>query len=641
MTDITLRSTKGAPLTHDEVDQNFINLKETADAAFDASAGLGGKAPAAAVGIDDAATNMGTTPGTILSDNGTAKQWFQESEAAIEVAKGVAFQGPTSDASAVSFPTSVDVVKTSGHTTNGDGGDAEYTRVAAPPSHAGYFTDAGGQHFAITKRTVRLSQFGALPSVTDNAAKIAEALFYLNDIGGGCLEIDNEGYYDVASTALLSNLLTHIQIENKAGGIIRGAAGLSSPVMRINGPSSGAAPGMLTIHGLKTDNSQGYTPGGGDYCTGLDLNYLEQVIANGYECFGGDLPANTVSDSGIASVRVRNMILNDCIIRGQGDAAIYPNWDNSGDIDGYVEVNGGVFSRNQQVLSAKRNLRDLVWRGGLLLENRSGITSQWVDNGGWVNPARNVDIDGVVFRKTLANAVQLKGAGKGRITNSRFVDVGYEYNGTGNVGANAISVALHGVPGCYIRNLRFEMQDWVSAQEYAFSVQNDTTSGTISGGKHDIAGCSYSNWYRVSTGSAGNPCRWGRETYPTTAVGVASDHNTASRIDYALTGDARRYTRLGLTSVRETFDTHRAPITVDLSALGTIAAGAQTGVQTVSVPGLTADDNVHLTPLSSTLISNPGIQIAVRPVTDGVQYVVRNAYGSGVSMTSQSIRLSF
>ena len=43
-----------------------------------------GKAEASALGVSGADTNLGTTPGTILSDNGTAKQWFQESEAAIE-----------------------------------------------------------------------------------------------------------------------------------------------------------------------------------------------------------------------------------------------------------------------------------------------------------------------------------------------------------------------------------------------------------------------------------------------------------------------------------------------------------------------------------------------------------------------------
>lgn len=45
------------------------------------------KVNADAIGVSGSDANMGTTPGTILSDNATAKQWFQESEAAIEAAQ--------------------------------------------------------------------------------------------------------------------------------------------------------------------------------------------------------------------------------------------------------------------------------------------------------------------------------------------------------------------------------------------------------------------------------------------------------------------------------------------------------------------------------------------------------------------------
>ena len=627
------------------------NVNNTADmdkpvstavqAALDSIPSAATKVNATAVGIPATDANMGTTPGTILSDNGTAKQWFQESEAAIDVVRGVAFQGPTSDAAAVAFPASVDVVKTSGHTANGDGGDAEYTAIPDVPAHTGYFTDANGRHFAISKRTVRLSQFGALPSVADNSAAISAALFYLNDIGGGCFEIDHEGYYDVAATALLASMTTHIRAENKAGGIIRAAPGLTSSVMRFNGPVGAINGGMLTLHDLKIDNSQGSTPAPGGYCTGLTLNDLEQVISNGFECFGGDQPVNVNADSGISTVRVRTMILNDCIIRGQGDAAIYPSWDNSGDIDGYLEVNGGTFSRNQQVLAAKRNLKDVVWRGGLLLENRGGLTTQWVDNGGWVHPARNLDIDGVLIRKTLANAIQMKGDGRLKVTNSRIIDLGYEYGGTGNVGANARAVVLQGIQRAYIRNLHFEMMDWASAQEYAFSLLNDTTSGTYTTGNHDIDGCSYRNWYRIAIGGDGNPSRWGRENYPSAAPAVASSQHASSRMDYSLAGDSRRYTRIGQTAARETFDTHRLPITVDLTSLGTLAAGSQTAVQSAAVTGLTASDNVHLARLSANLANSPAILISCRTTTDAVQYVIRNSGASGFDFTSQSIRLSF
>jgi len=83
-TSLTLRSTKGAPLTHNEVDANFTALRDTADAAASAVAGIGGKANASALGVTDSATNMGTFTGTIIPDSQTAKQVMQVVETAIE-----------------------------------------------------------------------------------------------------------------------------------------------------------------------------------------------------------------------------------------------------------------------------------------------------------------------------------------------------------------------------------------------------------------------------------------------------------------------------------------------------------------------------------------------------------------------------
>lgn len=104
MTDITLRSIKGAPLTHDELDTNFSNLKETADAAFAAVAGVGGKANAAALGVSDNATTMGTFSGSLISDNVTAKAALQELESAIE--SGAASATTKANASAIGIAAS-------------------------------------------------------------------------------------------------------------------------------------------------------------------------------------------------------------------------------------------------------------------------------------------------------------------------------------------------------------------------------------------------------------------------------------------------------------------------------------------------------------------------------------------------------
>lgn len=86
-TDITLRSVKGSPLTYTELDDNFSNLKETADAAADAVAAVGGKANASAVGIGVNDTSMGTFTGSTIPDSSTAKQGMQALETAVELAE--------------------------------------------------------------------------------------------------------------------------------------------------------------------------------------------------------------------------------------------------------------------------------------------------------------------------------------------------------------------------------------------------------------------------------------------------------------------------------------------------------------------------------------------------------------------------
>ena len=98
-TSITLRSVKGTPLTHNEVDDNFTNLKTTADAAAaDASTAVNAKANASAVGITSGASNMGTYTGSTIPDNETAKQNIQSLETAVETKANASAVGVSSSA---------------------------------------------------------------------------------------------------------------------------------------------------------------------------------------------------------------------------------------------------------------------------------------------------------------------------------------------------------------------------------------------------------------------------------------------------------------------------------------------------------------------------------------------------------------
>ncbi len=99
MTDITLRATKGTPLTHAEVDANFTNLKTTADAAdTNASQAINQKANATSVGVAAGAANMGTYTGTTIPDSETAKQNLQSLETAVETKANATALGVTASA---------------------------------------------------------------------------------------------------------------------------------------------------------------------------------------------------------------------------------------------------------------------------------------------------------------------------------------------------------------------------------------------------------------------------------------------------------------------------------------------------------------------------------------------------------------
>lgn len=98
-TDITLRSTKGSALTHDEMDTNLTNLQTTADDALAATDTLtSDKAEAAALGVANTDQNMGSFTGSTISDNVSAKAGMQALETAVETKANATAVGVTASA---------------------------------------------------------------------------------------------------------------------------------------------------------------------------------------------------------------------------------------------------------------------------------------------------------------------------------------------------------------------------------------------------------------------------------------------------------------------------------------------------------------------------------------------------------------
>lgn len=90
-TELALRTIKGSPLTHEEVDANFTNLRATADTAADDIASLQtdfetvtDKANATAIGIAPTDNDMGAFAGSTIADASTVKDALQALETANE-----------------------------------------------------------------------------------------------------------------------------------------------------------------------------------------------------------------------------------------------------------------------------------------------------------------------------------------------------------------------------------------------------------------------------------------------------------------------------------------------------------------------------------------------------------------------------
>lgn len=138
-----------------------LNNIQMVEAASDLD--VKGKAQAAALGVSGSDTNLGTTPGAILSDNGTAKQWFQESEAAIEGREIAAF------------------------------------------SQAGSYTP--GTVRKKLQQTVYLEDFGAIgDGVTDDSAAFAAAVAFLS--AGGVIRGKHGQRYYLASPPTITKGIT-------------------------------------------------------------------------------------------------------------------------------------------------------------------------------------------------------------------------------------------------------------------------------------------------------------------------------------------------------------------------------------------------------------------------------------------------
>ncbi|MDE2429547.1 MAG: hypothetical protein KGM99_12510 [Burkholderiales bacterium] len=231
-TSITLRNTKGSPLTYNEVDANFTNLAATADAA---TISVSSKSEAVALGVAADAADMGTFTGSTIPDNSDAKEAIQALETAVETkanasALGVAataadmgtFTGSTiPDAS--DAKEAIQALETAVETK----ANASALGVAATAADMGTFTGSTIPYGQTAKQSLQALETAVelratIAAIADNAGvDSGDGLIGSDDGSSGSLWTTIKGFISYLRSSVGSSIVGFIQ--SGAGAVLRTA----------------------------------------------------------------------------------------------------------------------------------------------------------------------------------------------------------------------------------------------------------------------------------------------------------------------------------------------------------------------------------------------------------------------------------
>lgn len=337
--------------------------------------------------------------------------------------------------------------------------------------------------------------------------------------GGGTVVIagDSRGNTFLVDDSIYPDLLdAHLVIEFRGGAQIVADAGLGDPVLKLWASASDESIWTefdLAILNPRIDCSAGDSPiTGGQFCTGISLQYSRNVLIDNPWIYGGTLPTNVNADTGIDTVSCKKVLIRGGLIEGFNDAGVYPNGDNTagaGDDDGLVCVLDNVMIRRcNTAIAPKRELRLLKVIGGVFEECASGIVGSDVSSPSYTGPPRRIDIIGTEFRKMTANMVRFTAGTKGSVRGCTFEDWGYNpVTGATSVTTNAYAIDLYGASDIEFSNNVYKNVNWALDQQRVYRFRNGTfNSVPFTHGNCRFVGETYDNiWRTFGIDDAGNP----------------------------------------------------------------------------------------------------------------------------------------
>ncbi|YBV97524.1 hypothetical protein M1D80_11785 [Phyllobacteriaceae bacterium JZ32] len=517
--------------------------------------------------------------------------------------------------------TSAPLVITGGYANAGDEGGAEYFPSAGLPDHQGYFQDAAGKVFAITKRSVNLKQFGFdYSDLTGVANKNAfdNAIGYIKSVGGGQITVPGEDFF-------LSERVRHldtacdISIIGAPGNNIRAVSGFNLQMLQLAprqvfyqttppiagsindlwfdkaaSDSSGLGngyrwdgstwvldpsltgndiyyPATLETNNLQMDCSLGADDGFGQTCSGIVATYWRNWFAYDNRGYGGESATNPNADSFLSPVACYWFHFGNNSPRGFADAAFYVGGDNkkgafSGDGAGGL-VEGGLVERCSVVGATKRELSVVRFKDMTLNENRAGFISLEVEPG-LAGVGREMHIESCRILKNETRAIEFRAGAKGSVSDTIFRD----WATTGVAGTGAI--IFNGASGISLRDNTFERVELPDSSQIGVIINNATIDGVAyTGGRITGSGNTYRNIGRMVAETTGvDPSVFNGEILDA-PIGSSPGTwfnftNNASVADYCVVGETAKRTRFASNNSRQ-----NAEVIIVQPAGATLGAG--------------------------------------------------------------------
>lgn len=388
------------------------------------------------------------------------------------------------------------------------GGDASATVVTATGSTTArtaakraadvfHVLDEGAVPDGVTSATAAI-----LSTIAKAVARGGGTVVIGGDTRGNDFLVTKVGGYGVRSTAITSDIVLRFE----GGARLVAASGLNVPVLDLATVSVDQATWEdvdLQIEDPTIDCSAGdsSTPGT-QQCTAINLSHFSTVVVNNPYLYGGESPYNLNADSGISSVNCGVITVNDGIIRGFNDGGVYPNGTNTVGADGDGRdfiLNNVTIQRCLNTATVKRELNRFAAYGGRVEECISGFVPATITSPSFVGPCRRMDIEGVFFKKVTANCWRFPGPVIGSVKNCTVEDWGYDYDGTGSVGANAVAGVFQGTRDVDIVGNSFRMVDWTRVDQRAYSFANVTQDSILyTHGNCRFSGNSYRGIARIT-----------------------------------------------------------------------------------------------------------------------------------------------